>query len=162
DPRLPRPLLHPQAGGITAEDLIVAFSDGRDGDGNGYVDDISGWNFHRDTNEPQTDNSVYGHANGESRQAVAETDNGFLAAGMFYPHTWPGNSIVGAQSTRGQQSPSVLANRTYRSRSTLTSFGPHALFSVPNNDGSTSTGTPTQAAVAALVIAAGLDAVQAG
>src|SRR5207237_3734952 len=74
----------------------------------------------------------------------------------------PGNSIVGDQSTRGQQSPSVLANRTYRSRSTLTSFGPHALFSVPNNDGSTSTGTPTQAGVAALVIAAGLDAVQAG
>src|SRR5439155_25242084 len=73
-----------------------------------------------------------------------------------------GNSIVGDQSTRGQQSPSVLANRTYRSRSTLTSFGPHALFSVPNNDGSTSTGTPTQAGVAALVIAAGLDAVQAG
>ncbi|TMB45282.1 MAG: hypothetical protein E6J55_06000, partial [Deltaproteobacteria bacterium] len=201
DPRVPRPLLHPQAGGITAEDLIVAFSDGRDGDGNGYVDDISGWNFHRDTNDPQTDNSVYGHANGESRQAVAETDNGFLAAGvcprcrlltvkagdeaidrpdrvaeaiafavdsgdhtdgMFYPHIWPGNSIVGDQSTRGQQSPSVLANRTYRSRSTLTSFGPHALFSVPNNDGSTSTGTPTQAGVAALVIAAGLDAVQAG
>ncbi|TMA56335.1 MAG: hypothetical protein E6J75_09890, partial [Deltaproteobacteria bacterium] len=82
DPRVPRPLLHPQAGGITAEDLIVAFSDGRDGDGNGYVDDISGWNFHRDTNDPQTDNSVYGHANGESRQVVAETDNGFLAAGV--------------------------------------------------------------------------------
>ena len=201
DPRVPRPLLNPQAGGITAEDLIVAFSDGRDGDGNGYVDDISGWNFHRDTNDPQTDNSVYGHANGESRQVVAETDNGFLAAGvcprcrlltvkagdeaidrpdrvaeaiafavdsgakvvtgviaslglipevakalryaydrgvvvawasndfdsgdhtdgMFYPHIWPGNSIVGDQSTRGQQSPSVLANRTYRSRSTLTS-----------------------------------------
>src|SRR5213593_5028301 len=80
---------------------------------------------------------------------------------MFYPHIWPGNSIVGDQSTRGQQSPSVLANRTYRSRSTLTSFGPHALFSVPNNDGSTSTGTPTQAGVAALVISAGLDAAQA-
>src|SRR4029077_5646560 len=82
--------------------------------------------------------------------------------GMFYPHVWPGNSIVGDQSTRGQQSPSVTSNRTYRSRSTLTSFGPHALFSVPNNDGSTSTGTPTQAGVAALVITAGLDAAQAG
>jgi hypothetical protein len=242
DPRVPRPFLHPGAGGITAEDMIVAFSDGRDDDGNGYVDDISGWNFHRDTNDPQTDNSVYGHANGESRQAVGETDNALLTAGMcpkcrlltvkagdeaidrpdrvaeaitfavdsgakvitsviaslgltpevakalryaydrgvvvawasndfdsadhtdgmFYPHVWPGNSIVGDQSTRGQQSPSVTSNRTYRSRSTLTSFGPHALFSVPNNDGSTSTGTPTQAGVAALVITAGLDAVQAG
>ncbi len=242
DPRVPRPFLHPGAGGITAEDMIVAFSDGRDDDGNGYVDDISGWNFHRDTNDPQTDNSVYGHANGESRQAVGETDNALFTAGMcpkcrlltvkagdeaidrpdrvaeaitfavdsgakvitsviasigltpevakalryaydrgvvvawasndfdsadhtdgmFYPHVWPGNSIVGDQSTRGQQSPSVTSNRTYRSRSTLTSFGPHALFSVPNNDGSTSTGTPTQAGVAALVITAGLDAAQAG
>lgn len=241
DPRVARPFLHPSAGGITSEDLIVAFSNGRDDDGNGYVDDISGWNFHRDTNDPQTDNSVYGHANGESRQVVAETDNALRTAGvcprcrlltvkagdeaidrpdriaeaitfavdsgakvitgviasvgltpevasalryaydrgvvvawasndfdsadhtdgMFYPHVWPGNSIVGDQSTRGQQSPSVLANRTYRSRSTLTSFGPHALFSVPNNDGSTSTGTPTQAGVAALVVAAGLDAVHA-
>src|SRR5438034_7744715 len=80
---------------------------------------------------------------------------------MFYPHLWPGNSIVGDQSTRGQQSPSVTSNRTYRVRSTLTSFGPHNLFSVPDNDGSTSTGTPTQAGVAALVITAGLDAAQA-
>jgi len=241
DPRVRRPFLHTQASGITAEDLIVAFSDGRDDDGNGYVDDISGWNFHRDTNDPQTDNSVYGHANGESRQVLGETDNALRTAGMcprcrlltvkagdeaidrpdrvaeaitfavdsgakvitgviastglipevaqalryaydrgvvvawasndfdsgdhtdgmFYPHLWPGNSIVGDQSTRGQQSPSVLLNRTYRSRSTLTSFGPHALFSVPNNDGSTSTGTPTQAGVAALVISAGLDAAAA-
>jgi len=239
DPRVGR--LHPNAGGVTSEDLIVAFSDGVDDDGNGYVDDISGWNFHRDTNDPQTDNSAYGHANGESRQALAETDNALSTAGMcpkcrllsvkcgdeaidrpdrvaegitfavdsgakviigviastglipevaqalryaydhnvvvawasndfdsgdhtdgmFYPHLWPGNSIVGDQSTRGQQSPSVLSNRTYRVRSTLTSFGPHGLFSVPNNDGSTSTGTPTQAGVAALVISAGLDAAQA-
>ena len=242
DPRVGRPFLHPGAGGITSEDVIVTFSNGVDDDGNGYVDDISGWNFHRDTNDPQTDNSVYGHANGESRQALAETDNALRTAGMcpkcrllsvkcgdeaidrpdriaegitfavdsgarviiaviastglipevgkalryaydhdvvvawasndfdsgdhtdgmFYPHLWPGNSIVGDQSTRGQQSPSVLSNRTYRSRSTLTSFGPHALFSVPNNDGSTSTGTPTQAGVAALVVSAGLDAVAAG
>ncbi len=241
DPRVPRPFLHPQAGGITAEDLIRAFSDGHDDDGNGYVDDISGWNFHRDTNDPQTDNSVYGHANGESRQVIGETDNALRTAGMcprcrlltvkagdeaidrpdriaeaitfavdsgaktitgviasiglipevaqalryayergvvvawasndfdsgdhtdgmFYPHLWPGNSIVGDQSTRGQQSPSVTSNRTYRSRSTLTSFGPHNLFSVPDNDGSTSTGTPTQAGVATLVITAGLDAAQA-
>src|SRR5579862_9737042 len=32
-------------GVIDAEDLIVAFSDGKDSDGNGYVDDISGWDF---------------------------------------------------------------------------------------------------------------------
>src|SRR5204863_107087 len=114
--------LHAQAGGITAEDLIRAFSDGHDDDGNGYLDDISGWNFHRDTNDPQTDNSVYGHANGESRQVIGETDNALRTAGMCP-----------------------------RCR----------LLSVPDNDGSTSTGTPTQAGVAALVITAGLDAAQA-
>src|SRR5205807_7701569 len=46
--------------------------------------------------------------------------------------------------------------------SSLTSYGPHALFSVPNTDGSTSTGTPTQAGVAALVVSEGLNAVDKG
>src|SRR5207247_8711913 len=81
-PSVARPFLHPQARGITGEALIGACSDGHDDDGNGYVDDISGWNFHRDTNDPQTDNSVYGHANGESRQVIGETDNALRTAGM--------------------------------------------------------------------------------
>jgi hypothetical protein len=42
DPRIKKPYIN---GGITPEDLIVAFSNGKDDDGNGYVDDISGWNF---------------------------------------------------------------------------------------------------------------------
>jgi len=46
----------------------------------------------------------------------------------------------------------------FRSRSTLTSYGAHALFSVPTGDGSTSAGTPTTAGVAALVASAGEDA----
>ena len=46
-------------GALTPEDLIVAFSDGRDDDGNGYVDDISGWNFSRANNDPQTEDSAY-------------------------------------------------------------------------------------------------------
>ena len=83
--------------------------------------------------------------------------------GMFYPHVWPGNSMTGDHSTRGGATcpPAlssnsatcafVTSNTTFLSRSSLTSYGPHALFSVPNNDGSTSTGTPTQAGVAALV-----------
>src|SRR5258708_6681316 len=82
DPRVAHPLLHPVAGGITAEDLIVAFSDGKDNDHNGFVDDISGWNFHRDTNDPQTDQSTYGHSDGESAQAVAEAHNNFAGAGI--------------------------------------------------------------------------------
>src|ERR1700722_14115450 len=242
DPRVARPLLHPEAGGITAEDLIVAFRDGKDNDHNGFVDDNSRWNFHRDTNDPQTDQSTYGHSDGESAQAVAEANNNFAGAGicpncrllmvkagdeaidrpdrvaeaiafavdsganvidvtvsalgqspaivgaveyayehgvvvvwasndfesadhtegMTLSHVWPGNSLVSDQSNRsGSSSPSDLTATTFRSRSSLTSYGPHSLFSVPNEDGSTSTGTPTVAGVAAMVVSAGLDAVEA-
>ncbi|MGH7815420.1 MAG: S8 family serine peptidase [Candidatus Binataceae bacterium] len=241
DPRVTT-RLHPNAGGITAEDLIVAFSDGQDNDHNGYVDDISGWNFYRDTNDPQTDNSVYGHSDDESGQATAEGNNDYSSVGvcpkcrllmikagdeaidrpdriaeaiafavdsgakvidvtsatlgqspamigavqyaydhgvvvvwasndfesadhtegMLFPHVWPGNSIVSDQSNRGGgSSPNDRNAVTFRSRSSLTSYGPHALFSVPNGDGSTSSGTPTQAGVAAMVISAGLDAADA-
>jgi Subtilase family/FG-GAP-like repeat len=242
DPRVHHPFLHPEAGGITAEDLIVAFSDGKDNDHNGFVDDISGWNFHRDTNDPQTDQSTYGHSDGESVQAIAEANNNFAGAGicpkcrllmvkagdeaidradrvaegiafavdsgarvidatvsasgqspalagaveyayqhgvvvvwasndfesadhtegMTFAHVWPGNSLVSDQSNRsGSSSSSDLTATTFRSRSTLTSYGPHSLFSVPNEDGSTSTGTPTTAGIAAMVVSAGLDAVDA-
>ncbi len=214
DPRIAHPLLHPEAGGITAEDLIVAFSDGKDNDHDGFVDDISGWNFHRDTNDPQTDQSTYGHSDGESAQAVAEANNNFAGAGicpncrllmvkagdeaidrpdriaeaiafavdagakvidvtdstlgqspamvgaveyayehgvvvvwasndfesadhtegMTLAHVWPGNSIVSDQSNRsGGSSPTDLTATTFRSRSSLTSYGPHSLFSVPND-----------------------------
>jgi hypothetical protein len=249
---------------ITPEDLIVAFGHCQvnqathlvagafpcdqsrhfDNDGNGYANDINGWNFNRDTNDPQTEQSIYGHFNGESGQMVAQADNNYDKAGicpkcryipikagdeaidrpdrvaeaiafaadsgvkvmdatsaslgltpavsaaidyayhkgmvvvfasndfesadhtdgMFYPHVWPGNSITGDHSTRGAALPSVLGatfygqNSTYRSRSSLTSYGPHSLFSVPNNDGSTSTGTPTNAGVAALIAAEGANA----
>ena len=242
DPRVARPFIHQgTAGGITSEDLIVAFSDGVDNDHNGYVDDISGWNFHRDTNDPQTDNSAYEHPDGESAQFVAEANNGLLGVGvcpncrllsikagdeaidrpdrvaeaiafaadsgakvidvtessiaeapvlaaaidyayqhgavlvwasndfesadhtdgMRFAHVWPGNSIVSDRSNRsGTSSPGDAKAQTFRSRSSLTSYGPHNLFSVPNDDGSTSTGTPTLAGVAAMVVSAGLDASQ--
>jgi hypothetical protein len=243
DPRVPKPFIHQAtAGGITSEDLIVAFSNGADDDHNGYVDDISGWNFHRDTNDPQTDNSSYGHPNGESAQALAEANNHLggagvcpncrlltikagdeaidrpdrvaeavafavdagarvidatvsstgqspaLAAaieyayrhdvvvvwasndfesadhtdGMRFAHVWPGNSIVSDQSNRSGGGKRDSRTQTFRSRSTLTSYGPHSLFSVPNNDGSASTATPTLAGVAAMVVSAGLDAAQKG
>ena len=57
--------------------LIVAFSDGVDDDGNGYVDDISGWNFSRGNNDPQTEDSAYTHANNQMMRAAGEGDNGF-------------------------------------------------------------------------------------
>ncbi|HMH47954.1 MAG TPA: S8 family serine peptidase [Solirubrobacteraceae bacterium] len=248
---------NPQAGGITPEDLIIAF--GRcqilshliakcpktgsfDNDGNGYPNDISGWNFHRDTNDPQTDNTIYGHANGESRNLLATANNNFAGAGvcpgcrllsvkmgdeaidrpdrvaeaivfavdagakvidvtsaalgqtpsmlgavqyayrhgvvlawasndfesadhtegMRFPHVWPGNSVVSDQSNRGGTSlPNDLTATTFRSRSSLTSYGAHALFSVPTTDGSTSAAIPTTAGVGALVSSAGEDAAAA-
>jgi hypothetical protein len=248
---------------ITPEDLIVAFGHCKidsathqidavvgcpagghfDNDGNGYPNDINGWNFNRDNNDPQTEQSVYAHFNDESGQLAGEGNNStssiglcplcryvpikagdeaidrpdrvaeaivyasnigvnvldvtsaslglnpsvqgainyawsrgsvvvfasndFESAdhtdGMFYAHVWPGNSLTGDHSTRSGTSCAppnqtsayclwVLSNTTFRSRSSLTSYGPHALFSVPNNDGSTSTGTPTNAGVAALVV----------
>jgi hypothetical protein len=236
DPRIKRPLLHEgSAGGITPEDLIVSFSDGTDADHNGYVDDISGWNFHRDTNDPQTDQSIYAHANGEQRVLAAETDNGKFGAGMCpacrlltvklgdeaidrpdriaegiafavdsgakvvvlvvaalgqspsmqqavdyadahgavvvwasndfesSDHTegmrlarvWPGNGVVSQQSNRLNRSlPNDAATTTFRSRSSVTSYGAHALFSVSSSNGSTSQSTPIHGGVAALVASA--------
>ncbi len=243
DPRVKRPLLHPQAGGITPEDLIVSFSDGKDDDADGYVDDISGWNFHRDTNDPQIDQSVYSHANGEQRVLAAETDNGLFGAGMCprcrlltvklgdeaidrpdriaegivyavdqgarvlvlvvaalgqspsmqqavdYAHdkgavvvwasndfessdhtegmrlarVWPGNGVVSQQTNRMSVSgPNDAATTTFRSRSSVTSYGAHALFSVASSNGSTSQSVPITGGVAALVASAGMDAAAAG
>jgi hypothetical protein len=238
DPRIKKPLLHEKtAGGITPEDLIVAFSDGKDSDSNGYVDDISGWNFHRDTNDPQTDQSIYNHANAESAVLAGEADNGFGVAGMCpecrllsvkigdeaidrsdriaegiafavdsgakvvalvvaslgqspsmraaveyahakgvviawasndfessdhtegmrFAHVWPGNGVVADQTNRlGQSLPNDLTATTFRSRSSVTSYGSHALFSVASDNGSTSQSVPITAGVAALVHSAGL------
>src|SRR5262249_47194870 len=49
--------------------------DGTDGDGNGYVDDIAGWNFLDDDNDP-FDEVSYGHGTGEAEDSTAEADNG--------------------------------------------------------------------------------------
>ena len=57
------------------QDLILAFSDHTDGDANGYVDDIAGWNFLDDDNDP-FDEVQYGHGTGEARDSTAEADNG--------------------------------------------------------------------------------------
>ncbi len=54
------------------EDLILdpAFSDGVDDDHNGYVDDISGWDFLYGDNDP-FDTVDYGHGTGEAEDSVA-------------------------------------------------------------------------------------------
>ncbi len=73
---------------IDPEDLIKIFSDGVDDDGNGYVDDIAGWDFHENDNDPFDDVS-YGHGTGESEDSSAEANNGGGVGtspnGMFIP-----------------------------------------------------------------------------
>jgi FG-GAP-like repeat/Subtilase family len=67
---------------VDPEDIIVRFSNGVDNDHNGYTDDISGWDFYNDQNDPATLDSTYDHANGQMEQAAAETNNGLEGAGV--------------------------------------------------------------------------------
>ena len=60
---------------LDAQDLIRLCSDGVDDDGNGFVDDIAGWDFQHDDNDP-FDDTDYGHGTGEAEDAVAEAGNG--------------------------------------------------------------------------------------
>jgi MYXO-CTERM domain-containing protein len=68
-------------GKLDAGDLILNFSDGIDDDANGYVDDISGWDFMKDDNDPY-DDTRYGHGTGEARDSTAATNNGKGDAGV--------------------------------------------------------------------------------
>jgi hypothetical protein len=54
-------------------DLIRIFSDRKDDDGNGYTDDISGWDFYEGDNNA-ADDVDYGHGTGESRDSAAEIE----------------------------------------------------------------------------------------
>lgn len=63
-----------------AHDVIRTFSDGHDDDGNGYVDDISGWNTLDDDNDP-TDEVRYGHGTGEGEDSTGEADNARVIPG---------------------------------------------------------------------------------
>ena len=65
-------------GFLDGQDLIRFYSDGVDDDGNGYVDDIAGWDFAEGDNDPD-DDVDYGHGTGQAEDAVGEANNG---AGM--------------------------------------------------------------------------------
>ncbi len=67
-------------GTVDPGDLIDIFSDGVDGDANGYVDDISGWDFFRNDNNA-FDETGFGHGTGEARDSCAETNNAYGMAG---------------------------------------------------------------------------------
>lgn len=95
---------------------------------------------------------------------MAESSNDFDSTdhqgGMWWPFVLPGNGLVpnmdGADKAPGP--PTLAANAgtiSYRERSDLTSWGTHAMFSVPNEGGSTSESTPTIGGVMALVLADG-------
>jgi len=58
---------------VDPADLLRAFSDGVDDDHNGYVDDISGWDFYERDNDA-ADDVTYGHGTGESRDSAAEIE----------------------------------------------------------------------------------------
>jgi hypothetical protein len=61
-------------GMLIPEDLIIAFSDGTDHDHNGYANDIAGWNYVDNTNDP-FDDVQYEHGTGEDQDSAAEANN---------------------------------------------------------------------------------------
>jgi Subtilase family len=82
---------------LSPEDLIAVFGHCRivrgivracppggrfDNDHNGYANDISGWNFDRNTNDPQTDEPDYSHAPGLISLVGGEANNGFAGVGV--------------------------------------------------------------------------------
>ncbi len=76
---------HPQGdrnqnGVLDPGDLILAFSDGVDDDANGYVDDIAGWDFLKNDNDP-FDDTKNGHGSRQAQDSVAETNNNDGGAG---------------------------------------------------------------------------------
>src|SRR3712207_3365965 len=59
---------------LDPQDVLIAFSDGDDDDGNGFADDMVGWDFLDDDNDPYDDVN-YGHGSGEARDSAGEADN---------------------------------------------------------------------------------------
>jgi hypothetical protein len=84
---------------VDPQDLIDAFADGVDGDANGFVDDISGWDFFRNVNTPygvrEFEEGI--HSNQISRAAVAQADN----ASGNKPGACPDCSIMSVRVTDG-------------------------------------------------------------
>lgn len=69
-------------------DIILMFSDGVDDDANGYTDDICGWDFFKNDNDPY-DDTRYGHGTGGARNSSGEANNGEDEAGVC-----PGCSFI--------------------------------------------------------------------
>src|SRR6185369_7133794 len=67
---------HNGNGLLDPEDLIVECEDGVDDDGNGYTDDISGWDFYNRQNNPHSQDVTYGHHNGQMLNGEAGINDG--------------------------------------------------------------------------------------
>jgi hypothetical protein len=86
---------------LDASDLIAEFSDGDDDDpgGNGYRDDIAGWDFFDDDNDPFDASSccsAEGHGSGRAKEAGAETNNG-ISSGSGPNEEDPADANAGAE-----------------------------------------------------------------
>jgi hypothetical protein len=85
DPRVARAFPGSCGGAVTGYDLIQAFSNHDDADHNGFVDDIAGWNFFDDNNDP-TDRSSYfaaqNHGSGRAGEAVEHGNDGQGSLGV--------------------------------------------------------------------------------
>ncbi len=76
-------------GFIDAQDLIRQYSNGVDDDGNGYIDDIAGWDFFENDNDPD-DDTGFNHGTGRAIEQVGEANNaiefpGVAPSAMFVP-----------------------------------------------------------------------------
>ncbi|MEX1218840.1 MAG: hypothetical protein WEB05_00430 [Solirubrobacterales bacterium] len=87
----------PKLGYLSPQDLIDVFGHCRieanrtaecpesgrfDNDGNGYPNDVSGWNAYNNTNDPQTEDPGYNHASSLISLIGAEANNNFGAVGV--------------------------------------------------------------------------------
>jgi subtilisin family serine protease len=59
---------------IDGADLLAAWSDGRDADGNGYLDDLIGWDFVHNDNDPQDDSGHGTHGAGLTVQVAPNAE----------------------------------------------------------------------------------------
>jgi hypothetical protein len=74
---------------LDPQDLLIIFSNGTDDDNNGFVDDIAGWDFLDNDNDPY-DDVHYDHGTGEAKGSSSEANDGVGQAGtcpncMFIP-----------------------------------------------------------------------------
>jgi hypothetical protein len=70
---------------LDPSDLLAAFSDGADDDANGFVDDIAGWDFFDDDNDPydaSSYSSADNHGSGRAEEAGQQTNEGAGGTGV--------------------------------------------------------------------------------